>query len=138
MPSTPIDVEKLHAFERPDLLARWTEVYGEPPPISFHRPRLIQGITYQEQVLADPAIQRAAQVLQKRLRQVRSSGRTPGHTRLHPGARLLREWSGKTHEVTVTEAGFTYRNQNYKSLSAIARLITGTRWSGPAFFGLIP
>ncbi len=52
------------------------------------------------------------------------------------GARLLREWGSKTHEVTVTDCGFTYRGKTYKSLSAIAREITGSRWSGPAFFGL--
>jgi hypothetical protein len=55
---------------------------------------------------------------------------------LHPGARLLREWGNTTHEVTVTETGFTYRSRAYKSLSQIAREITGTRWSGPAFFGV--
>ena len=56
--------------------------------------------------------------------------------RIKPGARLIREWQGETHKVTVTEDGFVYAGQRYKSLSEIARLITGTRWSGPLFFGL--
>ena len=55
---------------------------------------------------------------------------------LHPGTRLLREWQGTTHEVLVLDAGFEYAGQTYKSLSAIARAITGTPWSGPAFFGV--
>jgi len=55
---------------------------------------------------------------------------------LAPGTRLLREWQGQTHHVTVLINGFEYAGQNYRSLTAIARLITGTAWSGPLFFGL--
>jgi hypothetical protein len=51
---------------------------------------------------------------------------------------LVREWNGQTHTVTVEEEGFTYAGRNYRSLSAIAREITGARWSGPRFFGLAP
>ena len=53
-----------------------------------------------------------------------------------PGAILIREWNGVKHKVVVGEDGFSFRNQRYRSLSAIARLITGSRWSGPLFFGL--
>jgi hypothetical protein len=56
--------------------------------------------------------------------------------RIKPGTRLLRQWNGKTHQVTVVEDGFEYEGARYKSLSVIARLITETRWSGPLFFGL--
>lgn len=56
--------------------------------------------------------------------------------RIKPGTRLIRQWEGQTHHVTVGEAGFEYNGERYKSLSVIARLITGTRWSGPLFFGL--
>ena len=52
------------------------------------------------------------------------------------GSRIFREWRGDTHEVVVTKYGFEYRRASYRSLSEIARKITGTRWSGPAFFGL--
>ena len=52
------------------------------------------------------------------------------------GTRIIREWQGETHEVIVEESGFRWRNQKYKSLSHIAREITGSRWSGPRFFGL--
>ena len=48
----------------------------------------------------------------------------------------MREWNGRTHTVTVEEDGFSYAGRNYRSLSAIARDITGARWSGPRFFGL--
>ena len=56
--------------------------------------------------------------------------------RIKPGTRLIRQWDGQTHQVTVAEEGFEYKGERYKSLSEIARLITGTRWSGPLFFGL--
>lgn len=53
-----------------------------------------------------------------------------------PGARLIREWNGETHEVIVLEQSFVYRGRTYSSLTAIAREITGAKWSGPRFFGL--
>jgi hypothetical protein len=56
--------------------------------------------------------------------------------RIKPGTQIIRQWHGETHEVVVIESGYQYRQAIYKSLSEIARKITGTRWSGPAFFGL--
>ena len=63
-------------------------------------------------------------------RQPRSKRQTP-----QPGTRLLREWGGELHEVTVTDRGYAYRGIVYTSLTAVAIRITGTRWSGPRFFG---
>jgi signal recognition particle subunit SEC65 len=136
MPTTPSDLDELQALDRPSLLARWEAAYGEPPPISFYSQRLIRGIAHREQVTADPELQRIAKVVRRRLQQAPASPKQKSYPRLHPGARLLREWGNTTHEVTVTETGFTYRSRAYKSLSQIAREITGTRWSGPAFFGV--
>ncbi len=58
--------------------------------------------------------------------------------RLKPGLRLVREWRGETHTVLVLEDGFEWKGEPRRSLSAIAREITGTQWSGPLFFGLKP
>jgi hypothetical protein len=55
---------------------------------------------------------------------------------VRPGTVLLREWQGKTHRVEVIEDGAVYRGRRYRSLSEVAREITGSRWSGPRFFGL--
>ena len=55
---------------------------------------------------------------------------------LRPGTRLVRQWQGKLHEVVTFEGSFMYDGQKYRSLSEIARAITGARWSGPVFFGL--
>ncbi len=59
-----------------------------------------------------------------------------GSPDLSLGTRLLREWQGRTHHVMVVQGGFEYEGKVWRSLSAIARSITGTAWSGPAFFGL--
>ena len=53
-----------------------------------------------------------------------------------PGTRLIRQWQDRTHIVTVEENGYEYQGSRYQSLSEVARLVTGTRWSGPSFFGL--
>ena len=57
---------------------------------------------------------------------------------LKPGTRLIREWNGKTIAVEVHEAGFLWEGQTYRSLSVIAREVTGAHWSGPRFFGIRP
>jgi hypothetical protein len=64
------------------------------------------------------------------------SSTKPRARTLRPGTILLREWQGVTHRVTVIEGGAIYRGETYRSLSGVARLITGARWSGPRFFGL--
>ncbi len=62
----------------------------------------------------------------------------PGRRELKPGTILLREWHGVNHRVAVLGGGVEYRGQRYRSLSEVARTITGSRWSGPLFFGLKP
>jgi hypothetical protein len=62
----------------------------------------------------------------------------PARAELKPGTRLMREWQGRTYDVLVLEGGFSWQGTRYRSLSAIARKITGTPWSGPLFFGLKP
>jgi hypothetical protein len=63
---------------------------------------------------------------------------TPLHPELKPGTRLMREWQGRTYDVLVLDDGFSWQGTSYRSLSALARKITGTAWSGPLFFGLKP
>lgn len=60
----------------------------------------------------------------------------PRRSSVSPGARLVREWNGKTHVVDVIDEGFVFQATVHKSLTAIARQITGAHWSGPRFFGL--
>jgi Protein of unknown function (DUF2924) len=65
----------------------------------------------------------------------KSRTHTEARRRFKPGTRLVREWKGKIHEVILTEDGYEHQGKRYKSLSPIACVITGTHWSGPAFFG---
>jgi Protein of unknown function (DUF2924) len=66
----------------------------------------------------------------------KQKARLPLSPQLKTGTQLLRQWQGEMHEVLVVDGGFEYRGKQYESLSEIARQITGTRWSGPLFFGL--
>ena len=132
---------RLPTASRADLQAEWRRLYRAEPPARLGRELLIATIAYrlQEEVLGGlrPESQRR---LRKIAGQV-SRGAEPALTaapRLKPGTRLLREWQGRTHEVLVGEDGFVWRQQHYRSLSQIARAITGTSWSGPVFFGLKP
>ena len=65
-----------------------------------------------------------------------SKGKRECRAPLHPGARLIREWKARQYIVAVAEKGFVFDGKTYRSLSAVARKITGTQWSGPRFFGL--
>ncbi|CAG0938898.1 hypothetical protein GPROT2_00441 [Gammaproteobacteria bacterium] len=140
MDSTPLELDQLERMSKAELAAEFERLYGSAPPQYIHRGMLLRAVAYQYQVLATGGPDRA---LQRRL--VRLAGELRRHgsvaaerPAVKPGTRLLREWQGETHTVTVTETGFRYRDQRYESLTAIARQITGTAWSGPAFFGLRP
>jgi hypothetical protein len=90
----------------------------------------------QEQVLGDlkPATRRRIARAADDIAAGRAPSKSP--STIKAGTRLLREWQGVVHEVIVLEDGFRYRGRTWRSLSAVAREITGTRWSGPLFFGL--
>ena len=124
----------------PDELRReWRRLYrSEPPRIS--RDLLIRGIGYRLQEIQHGGLGKATRRKLKTLAKMfRTTGRVapdPGLS-LKPGARLVREWHGRTHTVTVTEDGFEYAGVSYPSLTKVARKITGAHWSGPRFFGLV-
>jgi hypothetical protein len=83
----------------------------------------------------DPATRRRLKQLSRPTKGDAQSALTAS-TALKPGTVLTREWGGKTHRVMVLENGFAWGGQNYRSLSEVATRISGTRWSGPRFFGL--
>jgi len=122
-----------------ELRREWQRLYlSEPPRIS--RELLIRGIAYRRQELQHAGLGKTTRRKLKTLAKMfRTTGRVspdPGLA-LKPGARLVREWHGRTHTVTVTEDGFEYAGTSYTSLTKIAKQITGTQWSGPRFFGLV-
>ena len=121
------------------LRAEWRRLYRSEPPKRVSRDLLELGIAWklQERALGgmSAALKRRITDLTKTMEAKGDLARARAVT-LKPGARLMREWRGETHDVRVLEDGFEWRGQRWRSLSAIAREITGTQWSGPRFFGL--
>ena len=98
---------------------------------------LVRGIAYHLQEKAYGGLSRAAKSDLERLADPAASrAKRQSNAGIKPGTRLVRSWGGKTHSVLVTDDGFLFDGQSYRSLSAIAETITGARWSGPRFFGL--
>jgi hypothetical protein len=83
-----------------------------------------------------PATRAELRRIARALERKSASSELSARPKVKPGTRLFRRWSGEMHEVFVTERGYEHRGVDYRSLSQIACHITGTRWSGPAFFGL--
>ena len=126
------DLAALHALERDDLVARWEIAFGCAAPQRCRAPFLRQALGWQLQMQAHHFPRKLT--IEQLVRQVKFR---PATTRALPiGSRLAREWQGRTYLVAVTADGFECDGTAYRSLSAIARAITGTPWSGPLFFGL--
>jgi hypothetical protein len=137
---TAQQLEELDNLPLPELRKRWQETFGSPPLPAFRSDYLVRVMAYRIQEQAFGSLTKvAARKLQQAIKDF-DRGIKPKLTArnnvLRPGSKLLRDWQGYTHEVTVISGGFVYRDKTYHSLSEVARLITGTRWSGPLFFGL--
>ena len=126
---------ELAGLDRSTLAQRWSEVFGCPPPRHSQATLLRSALSWHYQMERHAgAGSGGVDRMIRRLRRMAASA-TPKLS-LSPGTRLLRQWQGQTHHVTVLAQGFEYSGQTYRSLTAIARQITGTAWSGPLFFGL--
>ncbi len=124
-----------------DLKREWRRLYRSNPPLHIRRDLLVLAIAWKLQKRVHGGLTAAQK---RRLAGIAEELRKNGELsadpaiRLKPGLRLVREWRGKTHNVLVLEDGFEWNGERRRSLSAIAREITGTQWSGPLFFGLKP
>jgi len=123
----------LRDLPRADIVERWVELYGSSPPRTLTKDLLTRGITYEMQVRQRGGLTAAENKLLAGLAQGRTD---PNPETLKAGTRLYRSWQGVTQEVLVLEGGYSWRDKSYASLSEVARAITGTRWSGPRFFGV--
>jgi hypothetical protein len=133
------ELATLVAMPRDQLSIEWRRLYRRPPPNGLSRDLLIRAIAYKVQERAFGGLPQATkQKLRTLIRRLETEGSAAVKTvrPLQPGARLVRTWQGRTHSVTVCENGFDYDGRRYRSLSQVAREITGTQWSGPRFFGL--
>lgn len=149
-PRTSLD--QLEVMPLAELRQEWARLYGAPAPaLSAELLRLGLAYRLQEQRLGGLG-REAKSILRQaaRARAAASAGADSGsvdgtaatrgrHTvprKLTPGTRLVRDWHGTGHTVTVLEKGFAYDGKEWRSLSAIAKAITGGHWNGPGFFGV--
>ena len=133
-------LEALCDLNPDELRKEWRRLYRSQPP-RLSRDLLVRAMAYRMQELRYGGLSKATRRKLASLVEARDSGAEiakEGAQRIRAGARLVREWNGRTHTVMVEEDGFTYAGRDYRSLTAIAREITGARWSGPRFFGLVP
>ena len=134
------DLKDLGTRGHEELKERWRNLFGTEPPRKIHRSLLIAAIAYrmQENALGGALKPSVRRHLIRVARSAADGRQAPGYPSLspQPGTVLVREWGGVTHQVKVLEYGILFRSKRYKSLSEVARVITGSRWSGPVFFGL--
>lgn len=124
----------LDAMDRAGLARLWSDLLGGDVPAQMSQPMQRRFIAFEMQARAEVGLPAA---LRARLDRIAAGEERKPSPTLQPGARLLREWNGTTHVVDVLPEGFLWNGNQYRSLSAIARAITGARWSGPRFFGLV-
>jgi hypothetical protein len=122
-----------------DLRERWTALYGKEPSVHIGRTFLIGAIAYRLQEQAFGGLKPSTRRLLARVAKDTEAGTSPKRTpvrKAETGTILVREWQGSAHRVTVLGEGVSFNGKCYRSLSEVAREITGSRWSGPRFFGL--
>lgn len=133
--SVPNRLRSLPGLSKPELSLLWKQVFQTTSPPGIGKGLLVRILAHrlQEQCYGGLSGNRRG-----RLREL-ARGLEKGSIssiNVKPGTRFIREWRGQTHVVGVEEKGYEYKGARYESLSKIARTITGTRWSGPLFFGL--
>ena len=133
------DLAQLEGLAILEVWQEWWRLHQTPPPMRLSRDILLRGIAYKLQERALGGLSKST------LRKLQSSdldglpmpeGRRRPRASFKPGTRLVREWHDVTHTVVILADGVEWRGQRYRSLSVVAREITGARWSGPRFFGL--
>jgi hypothetical protein len=124
-----------------ELRQQWRGLYKTQPPPNLSRELLARAVAHRMQELALGGLHPEPQRQLLRIaQQFKQTGQATIRARpeLKPGTRLVREWQGRTYDVLVLDGGFCWQGTHHRSLSAIARKITGTAWLGPLFFGLKP
>jgi hypothetical protein len=125
------EIASLADLDRDRLLERWRSAFPGPVPKSLSQPLMVRALAWHIQAGAFGGLSASAS---RTLRAVSRS--SCGAAPVPAGSRLVREWNGRTHVVDITEHGYRWTGRAFRSLSAIAREITGAHWSGPRFFGL--
>ena len=130
---------RLPELDLGELRQQWRALYKSDASPHLSRELLVRAVAYRMQEIAlgglHPGQQRQLRQFAGQLKENREE-RIRARPELKPGTRLVREWQGRTYEVLVLDGAFSWQGTSYRSLSAVARKITGTPWSGPLFFGL--
>ena len=130
-------VAQISDLDTEALQERWKAVFRTVPSPNLSRSFMIRALAYRIQENTRGALKPSARRALDRVAEGQSSLEPPRATgRTAPGTVLIRQWRGVTHRVILMDNDVAYRGCRYKSLSEVARLITGTHWSGPMFFGL--
>lgn len=139
MTSLEAEITDLQDIHIDQLRKQWQRTFKVAVPNGLSRDLMVRGLACRLQERIHGGLKQSArrklQTFAKQMQAGNKSDFDPGPT-LKLGTRLIREWQGKTIEVLVLEDSFEFEGQRYSSLSKIACLVTGTRWSGPRFFGL--
>lgn len=130
-----MQIEELERFDRSGLRVAWVKAFGKAPPHYLSMRFMRKALIWEAQRRACGGLSAEVKRALKATQAGKSTEAAPSVV-LNPGNQLVREWNGRTYTVDVVENGFVLAGQHYRSLSAIARHITGARWSGPRFFGL--
>ncbi len=124
-------IEEIKALDRSGCLERWRDVFGRPPP-KYLSPQFMQRVLLWE--LQERMLGGVSRKTDRALARIASGKASPALAK--PGTHLVREWNGRTYQVEVIDGGYVMDGKTWRSLSAIARHITGAHWSGPRFFGV--
>jgi hypothetical protein len=128
----------LRTLPRHELLEMWEKLFKRGVPQGIRRELMIPVLAYQIQENAYGGLKLSTRSELRRIarefEKAKDSPKLGVRTKMKTGTRIYREWRGETHEVIITEEGYEYRGVACRSLSEIARKITGVQWSGPAFF----
>lgn len=126
-------VAEIEIMDRSALIAAWTMIFRTPVPKGLSKAMIRRFLAFEVQTRQQGGLPKKTRAALRKPVDARPRLKSPA---LQPGGRLLREWNGVTHVVEVTGDGFIWKDKSYRSLSKVAREITGAHWSGPRFFGL--
>jgi hypothetical protein len=131
------EIRALEAVSLAALRQEWRRRYGEPVPVPRSRDLLLRLLAWRIQAKAFGGLSpETLRILNEPVTTRRKKKAEPDSPSLRKGTVLKRDWRGRQHYVTVIAEGYGHDGKTYKSLTEVARAITGTKWSGPRFFGL--
>jgi hypothetical protein len=138
-----VEIARLRDLDLPGLRAQWRTMFRRTAPDHLPRHLLFRVLAYRLQAEGFGDLDKDTQRFLDRVAsgaqaggEIKTMDRHPSRNGLQPGTILIREWNGVLHRVMVLDQGFTWNGTTYRSLTEVAFVITGTRWSGPRFFGL--